>query len=184
MTNTEPHLHAIFIAAIAVTGVAGYFDWRRGEIPNWLTYGALVLAPLGHIVRILVAKEPMEWALQEGGSSIGGAFLAALVPLLLYRQGAIGGGDLKLCAAIGALLQPMFGVEAEMYGFFAATVVAPAKLAYEGKLISTIKNAFTIGTNMFVPKEKRKSVEESALSWFRLGPPLFFGVLLTVYLHW
>jgi len=180
----EPHQHVVFVVAIAVAAVAGWLDWRRGEIPNWLTYGALGLAPILHAARYLAAKEPMEAALAEGGFSIGGAVLCALVPLLLYRQGAIGGGDLKLLAAIGALLQPMLGVEAEMYGFFAAALVAPARLAYEGKLIATLKNAATILANLFLPKAKQRPVEESALSWFRLGPALFFGVALTAYLHW
>jgi hypothetical protein len=39
-----------------------------------------------------------------------------------------------------------------MYGFFAAALIAPARLAYEGKLIATVKNASTILVNMFMPK--------------------------------
>jgi len=180
----DPHQHVVLVVAVAVSAIAGWLDWRRGEIPNWLTYGALVLAPLLHVIRMLASREPMEAALAEGGFSIGGALLCALVPALLYRQGAIGGGDLKLLAAIGAMLQPMLGVEAEMYGFFAAALVAPARLAYEGKLIATLKNAGTILMNLFLPKAKQRPVEESALSWFRLGPALFLGVALTAYLHW
>ena len=180
----DPHQHAVFVVAVAVAAIAGWLDWRRGEIPNWLTYGALVLAPVLHVIRMLAAKETMEVALTEGGFSIGGAVLCALVPALLYRQGAIGGGDLKLLAALGALLQPMLGVEAEMYGFFAAALVAPARLAYEGKLIATLKNAGRILANLFRPKAKQRPVDESALSWFRLGPALFFGVVFTAYLHW
>jgi len=180
----EPHQHIVFIVALAVCGIAAWFDWRRGEIPNWLTYGALVLAPILHVARWLAASLPLDVALPEGGFSIGGAVLTALVPLLMYRQGAIGGGDVKLLAALGALLQPMLGVEAEMYGFFAAALVAPARLAYEGKLIATLKNAGTILMNMFLPKAKQRAVAEAAMSWFRLGPALFFGVALTVYLHW
>lgn len=181
---SEPHSHHVLIVAMAVSAAAAWFDWRRGEIPNWLTYGALVFAPLLHIVRFLAAKVPMDQALPQGGYSILGAVLAALVPLLLYRQGAIGGGDVKMCAALGAMLQTTLGIEAEMYGFFAATLVAPAVLAYQGKLISTIKNSVLILGNVFVPKEKQKSVDETALSWFRLGPALFFGVVFTTYLHW
>ncbi len=180
----EPHQHVVFVVALAVTFVAGVIDWRRGEIPNWLTYGALLLGPVLHIGRFIAAHSPMEVATPQGGYAIGGAVVTALVPALMYRQGAIGGGDVKLCAVLGALLQTMLGVEAEMYGFFAATLVAPAKLAYEGKLISTLKNSALILGNAFLPKAKRRSVDESALSWFRLGPALFFGVALTAYLHW
>lgn len=184
MNAPLPYSHAVFLVAIAVAAIAAFTDWRRGEIPNWLVYGALALGPVLHVGRTLAAKESMESALTEGGYAIVGALVCALVPALLYRQGAIGGGDLKLLAALGAILQTMHGVEAQMYGFFAAALVAPARLAYEGKLIATLKNAFTILANMFMPKGKQQVVEETALSWFRLGPPLLFGVALTAFLHW
>jgi prepilin peptidase CpaA len=184
MHEPLPYQHVVFIVAIAVAAFAAVSDWRRGEIPNWLTYGALVAGPLLHVGRMLVANNSVESAVTEGGYSILGALVCVLVPAMLYRQGAIGGGDLKLLAGLGALLQTFLGVEAEMYGFFAAALIAPARLAYEGKLVATVKNASTIFVNMFLPKAKQRHVEETALSWFRLGPPLFFGVLLTVYLHW
>ncbi|MCL2724674.1 MAG: A24 family peptidase [Polyangiaceae bacterium] len=180
----EPYAHVFLVVAVAVSAVAAWFDWRRGEIPNWLTYGALALGPLIHMGRMLAARQTMEAALTEGGFSIVGALVCGIVPVILYRQGAIGGGDVKLLVAMGALLQTMYGVEAQMYGFFAAAIVAPARLAYEGKLLSTLKNALTIFVNMFRPASKQEAVAESTLSWFRLGPPLAFGVALTAYLHW
>lgn len=184
MGEQLPHQHVVFVVAIVVAALAAWSDWRRGEIPNWLTYGAIALGPILHVSRTLGAHQSMDIALTEGGFSIAGAVVCAIVPAMLYRQGAIGGGDLKLLAAIGAILQTMLGVEAEMYGFFAAALIAPAILAYQGKLISTLKNALTILANLFLPKAKQRPVEETALSWFRLGPALFFGVLLTAYLHW
>ena len=184
MSEPLPHQHVLFFVVIAVAALAAFTDWRRGEIPNWLSYGSLLLGPVLHVGRALVAHRTMDAALTEGGFSIVGALVCAIVPAMLYRQGAIGGGDLKLLAALGALLQTMLGVEAEMYGFFAAALIAPARLAYDGKLISTLKNSLAILVNLFLPKAKQKHVEETALSWFRLGPPLFFGVALTAYLHW
>lgn len=180
----EPYQHAVFIVAIAVAAVGALIDWRKGEIPNWLTLPALGVAPLLHVARFKLAKETMEVASYEGAYSLGGAALCAVVPLLLYRQSAIGGGDVKLFVALGALLQPMLGVEAQMYGLFSGAILAPVKLAYEGKLLSTIKNAFAIGANFFLPKTRQQSVDATALSWFRLGPAIFMGVMLTAYLHW
>ena len=172
------------LIAVVVTAIAAVTDWRRGEVPNWLTYGALAVGPMLHIARMLAARQPTSSALLEGAFSIGGALICALVPALLHKQGAIGGGDLKLLAAIGALLQTVLGVEAQMYGFFTAALVAPAILAYRGKLFSTMKNSLTIFGNLFLPRTKQRNVDEAALSWFRLGPALFFGVALTSYLHW
>ncbi len=176
--------HLVLVAATAVTFVAAIFDWRKGEIPNWLTYGALVLAPIGHMARALRGGAAMDIAAREGGFSIGGAIVCAIVPLMLYRQGAIGGGDIKLMAAIGAMLQTLLGIEAEMYGIVSAVLLAPAQLAYQGKLLSSIQNTFKIGLNFFLPKDKRSAVNESALTWFRLGPALFLGVAFTAYLRW
>lgn len=181
---TEPNQHVVFFIAMAVAAVAGWLDWRKGEIPNWLTLPALGLAPLLHVARISMAKQPMEAALQEGAVSIGGAALCAIVPLILYRQNAIGGGDVKLFIALGALLEPLVGVEAQMYGFFAGAILAPARLAYEGKLFTTMKNALVIGANLFLPAAKQRSVDAAVLSWFRLGPAIAIGVALASYLHW
>ncbi len=180
----EPYQHVLFCVAIAVVAIGAILDWRKGEIPNWLTMPALLGAPFIHVTRFAVAKEAMETSLYEGAYSLGGAALCAVVPLILFRQNAIGGGDVKLFAAIGALLQPVLGVEAQMYGFFAGAILAPARLAYEGKLLSTIRNSFAIGANFFLPKARQRSVDATTLSWFRLGPAIFIGVVLTVYLHW
>jgi prepilin peptidase CpaA len=181
---TEPHLRAVLIVAMVVAAVGAVLDWRKGEIPNWLTVPAIFASPILHIVRYKLAKEGMDAALYEGAYSVGGAALCAVVPLILFRQGAIGGGDVKLFIALGAMLQPVLGVEAQMYGFFAGAIFAPARLAYEGKLFSTLKNAFAIGSNLFLPKTRQRSVDASALSWFRLGPAIFLGTVFTAYLHW
>ena len=184
MYEPLPHQHVILIVAIAVAALAAWTDWRRGEIPNWLSYGALLLGPMLQVGRALYAKSIMNDALTEGGLSVVGALICALVPMMLYRQGAIGGGDLKLLAAMGAILQTTLGVEAEMYCFFGAALFAPAILAYQGKLIATLKNSYLILANLFLPKSKQRTVEATALSWLRLGPAVLFGVALTAYLHW
>jgi len=180
----EPLQHVVFIVAIAVAAIGAFLDWRKGEIPNWLTLPVILAAPLLHIIRFKLAKETMEVASYEGAYSLGGAALAAVVPLLLFRQSAIGGGDVKLFIALGAILQPVLGVEAQMYGFFGGAILAPARLAYEGKLISTLKNSLAILSNFFLPKTKQRSIDASALTWFRLGPAILLGVVLTAFLHW
>lgn len=180
----EPFQHVVFVVAILVAAIGAVFDYRKGEIPHWLTLPPIVIAPLLHIVRFKLAKETMDDALYEGAYSLGGAALSAVVPLLLFRQGALGGGDLKLFVALGTILQPRFGVEAQMYGFFAGAILAPARLAYDGKLIQAIKNSLAILSNFFLPKQRQRTVDVSALTWFRLGPAIFLGVALTAYMHW
>ena len=178
-------------AAVIVTAIAAVADLRKassllgeGEMPNWLTAGPIFVAPIAHALMGFAIQKTWHATWVEGGSSLLGAVSCAVVPGLLYRQDAIGGGDLKLLVGVGAMLQPHLGLEAEMYAFFAAGLIAPAFLAYEGKLFRTIKNTALLALNPLLPKRKRKQVEPTLLTWFRFGPAIFLGTALAAYLNW
>jgi prepilin peptidase CpaA len=174
----------IFSLALVVTAVGAYIDWRTGHIPNWLTGGAFVAGLLGHAIYGIAVHGTPKRALMGAGFSVLGAFFCALVPLLLYRQEAIGGGDVKLLAALGAILQPMRGVEAELYGFVAVALIMPAKLAYEGKLGQVLKNTLAIAKNPFMPKDKRLEVPTEMMTSVRFGPGIFVGTCGAAAMHW
>src|ERR1700690_1093829 len=80
--------------AAAVADVAALFDLRTRRIPNPLTYGALAFGLLAHLSVDRLA-------------GLGLALLCALVvglPFLpLVLRGGMGGGDLKLALALGAI---------------------------------------------------------------------------------
>jgi len=171
------------LAAIAITGIAAWFDWRKGEIPNWVTLGPLGMGLLGHLVLGLVSAG-VHGALWSVLGALLGAIACGLVPALLWYKGAIGGGDLKLLMAIGALLGPMLGIEAELYGFIAAALYAPARLAYEGKLLRTLGNTFSLAFNPVLPKAKRREIAPEMMTWLRFGPPMFVGMCVTALLNW
>lgn len=180
----EPYFHVVLVIACVVAAIAAVFDVRTGEIPNKLTLSVLIGAPILHFARFAVSHNGTENSLEQAGFSLLGAAVCSVVPLILFRQSAIGGGDVKLLAALGAVLQVRVGVEAQMCGLFAGALLAPAILAYQGKLFSTIGNSFVILSNLFLPKTRQRAVNESALSWFRFGPAIFLGTLLTAYLYW
>lgn len=172
-----------FLAAILVTGLAAWFDWRTGEIPNWLTLWPLVLGPLGHgVIGFLRGG----WG--AAGQGVLFAFLGivtcGVIPIFLYRSGAIGGGDVKLLGTLGAILRPMMGLETEMYAFVVAALYAPIRLAYEGKLLRTLGNTAVLVRNVFVPKDRRREVPREMLSELRFGPSVFVATLVVVMLHW
>lgn len=172
------------VVALVVAALGAVMDWRTGHIPNWLTLGALAIAPFAHVIRAYSMGLRGSDALLEGAFSILGAFICGIVPVLLYRREAIGAGDVKLLLAIGAWLQWRTGFEAEMYSFFAAGIFAPARLAYEGKLFATVRNTVAVAANPFLPKTKQRKLEPSMLTWFRFGPSIFVGTLVTAFLHW
>src|SRR5258706_3621470 len=133
-------MHGFLMAALLVAAIAALTDWRTGHIPNWLTLGALAIAPFAHVARAVQSGVHGTDAVIAGTFSLVGAAVCGVVPILLYRAEAIGAGDIKLLLAIGALLKPIVGFEAEMYSFFAAGIFAPARLAYEGRLFVVIRN--------------------------------------------
>lgn len=173
-----------YVAACVVALLGALFDSKGGRIPDWLTLPAIAGGVLAHFVFAKTQGLPNEGAAIEAGLSLAGIAVCSFVPLILFRQSAIGGGDVKLFAALGSILQVRVGIEAETYAFFAAAFLAPARLAFEGKLWSTIKSAGLLSVNVFMPKGKQYAVSTEAMSWFKLGPSIFVGTLVAAYLNW
>ncbi|MEA2712741.1 MAG: prepilin peptidase CpaA [Gemmatimonadales bacterium] len=80
----------VTIAALVCT--AAWWDFTTHRIPNWLTVSGLAVALL---LRALVGFSSLALGLEGLG-------LALAVSLALYALRAIGGGDVKLLAAVGA----------------------------------------------------------------------------------
>ncbi|XYH94746.1 prepilin peptidase [Sorangium sp. So ce1128] len=175
--------HAMLVAAVAVAVVAAWTDLRTGQIPNWATLGPLAAAPLLHFLLASRATTASE-AVQAAGFSLVGALVCAAVPIVLYRAGAIGGGDVKLLSALGAILGTRVGIEAELYAFVLAAVVAPARLAWEGRLLRVLGNTAALVINPFLPKARRRTLSPEMMTSIRFGPAILAGTLVTALLHW
>jgi prepilin peptidase CpaA len=96
---------------VGMSVAAGIFDARIRKIPNWLT-GLLVVAAIGMHVPLGIAAV---------GDALLTMTLVFLAGAVLFRAGAVGGGDVKLltgCAgmvglqALPALLLAIFGAGA------------------------------------------------------------------------
>jgi prepilin peptidase CpaA len=168
--------------ASLLAAIAAWFDWRTGHLPNRLTLLGLAAAIVGHLVQ-------GAWTGGVGGAAeqalgaVGGALGCALVPLFMHRMGAMGGGDVKLFAALGAALHPVAGLEAQTYAFLAAMLLAPAKLAWEGRLLVTAGNTVALLTNPLRTPSARRPMPAAMLTWFRLGPSIFLGTFATLLVH-
>jgi prepilin peptidase CpaA len=169
--------------ALAVSAVAAVIDFRTGHIPNWLTFGAMIGAAVVHVARG-AARTGLSGAALGGVTAIAGLIVCAVLPLVLFKLSGMGGGDLKLLAAVGALAGPALGMQAQFFSFIAVLLYAPGKLAYEGKLLGTLKNAAALLVRPLTPKEKRASVSDELKTTLRFGPAVFGGVLATALAHW
>ncbi len=170
-------------AALLISLLAAAFDLKTGEIPNWLTLWPLGGAIVGHFVLGFRAGHGFVAGLTAAGFSIAGALICGAVPYLLYRVDAIGGGDVKLLLAIGAIFPFPFGLEAEFYAFIAAAIFAPAWLAWRGKLLQTLGNTLSLVANPFRAKAKRREVTPEMMTWFRFAPAIFVGTLVGILFH-
>ena len=81
-------------ATLGVAAVLG--DLRRGPLPNWLTAAGMAAG-----LACAAWGGPHDFGLATAG-----AILGFLILLPFHRYGALGGGDVKLMAAYGALLGP------------------------------------------------------------------------------
>jgi prepilin peptidase CpaA len=174
----------LLFVGLFVCLVAAVTDVKTGRIPNQLTLPVLALAPPAHVALALYAGATLGAALWQGALSLAGVLLCAVVPLLMWRFNAIGGGDVKLFAALGALALPSLGFEAQLYVLLAASLLAPVKLVYEGKLLGALGNIGVQLTNPFRAKESRRTVDPALLNWFRLGPCFLLGFAAELVIHW
>jgi prepilin peptidase CpaA len=103
------------ITAIGLLAVVAYSDLRTRRIPNELCLGIAVLG----LVRIALAGDALAAAY-----SLATAMAVFSVAILLFRRGAIGGGDVKLATAMALLLD-----HHEVFGFLVLMSVCGGVLA-------------------------------------------------------
>ena len=86
------------LAAVVTAGVACVSDLQSRRIPNALTLGAAVVAVIVHI---------SVGGVRGLGLSVGGWAVGLVLFLPFFALKGIGGGDVKLLAALGAWLGPI-----------------------------------------------------------------------------
>lgn len=170
-------------AAAGVAAVACTTDLKTGKIPNALTVPVLALAPIARFAYAQKLGLSHDDAVLEGAFSVVGAVVAAMVPATLYRKSAIGAGDVKLFAALGALAQPALGLEILTWSFVAAILIAPVSLIYRGKLLSTLRNVGTLAMSALRPASERREVPAETMTWLKMGPAIFAATVATMLLH-
>jgi len=160
------------LVALIATLIAAVTDARSARIPNWLTYPLLVLGP------VLSLFGSAGW-LSSLVLSLLGIFVCALVPTLLFARKAMGGGDVKLLAALGGLLGPYSGIEVQFFSFCVVSFVLLARMAWDGKLLATLRNVVIASGHLFLPKRLQRPLEPTLLTDMRMGLSIFVATALS-----
>jgi prepilin peptidase CpaA len=161
------------LIAVAIAAVSAVSDARTGRIPNLLTLPSAALA-LG--VHALMGATALV-------SSVLGLCLAGLVPLaLFYMSGgrAIGGGDVKLFAALGAWAGPAAGLRLELSAFVLLAAFALVRLAFRGELLRVLVRSALLFARPLLPRAFRAHATLTPLTEVRMGPAIFAGTLSVV----
>jgi prepilin peptidase CpaA len=121
----------VALAALSVGVVACVTDLRHRRIPNLLTFGAAALAFVFHG---MVSGLP-------GVQSAAFGWLAGLAMFLpFFLLGGMGGGDVKLLAALGAWLGPGDAFWLAVYASIAGGALAVVVSLARGYLTTALRN--------------------------------------------
>ena len=127
--------------SVATVLVACLYDVSASRIPNTLTFVTATLAILFHLF-------------VPGGAGVSHAFLGLLVGLVvffpLFALGAMGAGDVKLMAAVGAWIGATSILYVALYGSVAGGVLAVVIALRRKYLRTALTNMKTLGLYWWV----------------------------------
>jgi prepilin peptidase CpaA len=165
------------ICALAVGCAACFTDVRSKRIPNALTFGAAAAAVIFHTL-----------APQGTGfvSAVTGWFVGALIMFVPFALRGLGGGDVKLIAALGAWVGPANAVWLALYAGIAGFVMSVVVAAYHGYLRTAFRNIWFLlqhwTVNGIRPLEE-VSLEGSSGPRLAYALPIFAGLVLATWWH-
>lgn len=171
MTHTSPFV----IVVVGIALAACITDLRTRRIPNVLTFGAAIAAIAVHAV--------------SGGAvdallSVGGWLTGVVLFMPFFALGGMGGGDVKLLAALGAWLGPRDVMWLAIYSAAAGGVWGVVVSIANGYLRTALRNVgamlaywTTVGIRP-VPNVTLESAKSPRVAY---AIPIFAGTVLTLW---
>lgn len=164
--------------AVLICVVATVYDLRTRSIPDRLTFGGMIAGLVVNVVLEAARGGRGDALLMAAAMSAAGAGACAILPLAAVIRGKLGGGDLKLFIALGAILGPLVGFEAQIYAVVAAFVVAPIFAWRKGRLRSALRFVGAQIRRSLRGKKASEPLPEHEVSWMPLAPAILAGVVL------
>lgn len=160
-------------ALILLVTAAAFLDAQRGKIPNGLTYPACIFG-------LCLAGISSGW---PGLSTSLLGFAVGFLPLFaLYMLGSLGGGDVKLMGAVGAIMGYPFTLNALITSVLAGGLIALLFVIWEGKLWQAVRFLGTTVGKVFIPGLSREPL--TARQNVPFGVAICLGSFLTLISQW
>jgi prepilin peptidase CpaA len=147
-------LHPIlWLSLVALTGTAAVYDLRERRIPNWLVATGFAAG--------LVAQTSLRgWS--GFAAAVFGCGVALLLYLPLFALRAIGGGDVKLMAAVGSLAGPqnwllIFLLASVTGGVLALLLILSRKTT--GRAVVNTLHIFAEAARLRLPYQSRPELD-------------------------
>jgi prepilin peptidase CpaA len=171
-------------ACIFVVVVSVISDIATRRIPNVVTFGGVVVAMAIHGAAGF-AGAGFSGLVRGAGFALLGAFACGLIPFFAWKKREMGAGDVKLFAAIGALIGPSLGFDVEARALaFSFLVLFPYRLIRHGAVRVALKNMLIGLANCFRAKDARVAyLEGPKLPPVILGPAIGVAFALTMVQH-
>lgn len=160
MLERLPWITQVLLATIALS--AGYWDLRWRRIPNWLTLSGVVAG---------LALNVFLYGLPGLGKAAIGIVLSMLINFPLYLLHARGAGDVKLLAAIGAVIGWRDWIAIFIISGILGGVLAVVLMLAKGRFRKTLWNtAYIMGemAHFRAPHLKSEELDVNSPLAFRL----------------
>jgi len=159
-----------FWVALTMLGSAAITDFRTGLIPNAIVSCGGVA---GVLVQLLAAGFGRASVVATLASMGLGLSACSIVPGVLYAAGALGGGDLKLLAALGLCVGPVVGLDIQLCAYLWAAAWLPLYFLCHAGARRALRTSGVLVLNAFLPIERRAKVDRAQLTSMRFAPAIF-----------
>lgn len=177
VTRTGINMNSAQIVCLTIASLACVTDLRARRIPNPLTFGAALAGLLYQFVT---------GGIDGLGQAAAGWLVGAVIFILPFALGGLGGGDVKLLAALGAWLGPVDVLWLSLYTGVAGGAMALAvsvKYGYLGTAIQNVKLLLCHWSVAGIEAVPAITLENSAAPKLAYALPIFAGMVATIWLR-
>ena len=160
------HLSVLILSTMVI-----YTDARHGKIYNWMTYPGIGLGLVSNVT--LFGMDGLK-------SSLAGLGVAFFLTIPFLIAGGMGGGDVKLLMAIGALEGFLFLLSTLFYSAILGGIWVMGRLIWKGRFLSALVNIMKFTASVFYPPWRTSLQANEHTDYILFGIPIALGCYWTL----